>query len=519
MDLSILFNGNNYTLHVNSYNSKAGSLNITFLDINKTYELYISSVRDLRFSNILKTKRTVDQFYYKYNVDDVITSSNRNLKILEKVLISNTTTTNTKAYRYLCLNCSNIDTITAKALNRGSDCLVCSHKKTVTGINDINTTHLHLTTYFCDNTVPFIFSWSTRKKFDVKCPDCGYIKRMRARTINESGFACPICGDGKSWPSKFVMSVLAQLNLKYTLEYYPIWIQSIKKFVVYYDFYIPKFNCIIEVNGPQHTIKDFCKRLSTKSSRRRTLEEEIANDALKKELATNNGIENYIVIDAQRSELDWIKNSILNSELPDLISLENIDWKKCSAFANSTLVISACKLWMHDLGILKICEKLHLSRKTIRIYLKSGAKLGWCNYDSKNAMKESKLRTPRTFLNKAVVCLETGEIFPSIKDASAATGANSINIGQCCKNKRKSSGNFHWMYEDSFKTYTTDDIKLILQSEPFIINLDTLEVFNSIKDAQLHYNSKGNITLCCQGKYSTACGYRWMYYNKYKNQT
>lgn len=517
MDLSIHYNGNNYTLHVNSYNSKAGTLNITFIDIRRTLDLYISTVRDLKFSNILRVERTVEHYYYKYNVSDIITSKKSNLRILEKVLIYNNDNTNTKAYRYLCLNCYYIGVITEKSLTRGSSCSVCSGKTVVTGINDINTTHPELSKYFCDNTIPLKNSYSIRKAFDVKCPNCGQIKHMRPRTIGTTGFACPKCGDGKSYPAKFLMSVLDQLNLEYDPEYYPPWIENIKDLVRLYDIYLPILNCIIEIHGPQHTIYSFHIKSSTR--RPRTLEEEKANDKLKEDLAAKNNISHYITIDAKKSELDWMKNSILNSELSNLISLENVDWKKCSADAMDTLVKDACNLWMQDLGITAICKMLHLSRKTVRIYLKKGAELDLCNYNPKDAMKESKLRTPRTFLNKAVVCLETGDIFPSIKDASAATGANSINIGLCCKNKRNSSGNLHWMYVDDFKNHSTDDIKLILQPEPFIINLDTLEVFSSIKDAQLHYNSKGNITLCCQGKYSTACGYRWMYYNEYKDLT
>lgn len=50
-----------------------------------------------------------------------------------------------------------------------------------------------------------------------------------------------------------------------------------------------------------------------------------------------------------------------------------------------------------------------------------------------------------------------------------------------------------------------------------VINLDTGEIFNSIKEAGEKYNMKNpcNISACCTGKRKTAGGYRWAYYNDY----
>lgn len=50
-----------------------------------------------------------------------------------------------------------------------------------------------------------------------------------------------------------------------------------------------------------------------------------------------------------------------------------------------------------------------------------------------------------------------------------------------------------------------------------VINLDTGEIFNSIKEAGEKYNMKNpcNISACCTGKRKTAGGYRWSYYNDY----
>ena len=48
--------------------------------------------------------------------------------------------------------------------------------------------------------------------------------------------------------------------------------------------------------------------------------------------------------------------------------------------------------------------------------------------------------------NKEVVCVDTGEIFSSIRQASRATGIDFSNIAKCCNGKLKSAGGCHWQY-------------------------------------------------------------------------
>jgi transposase len=121
--------------------------------------------------------------------------------------------------------------------------------------------------------------------------------------------------------------------------------------------------------------------------------EEQENDKLKKELALNNGIkeENYIVIDCRKSELGWIKDNILNSELNNVFDLSNIDWLKCEEFALKNRVKEACNLKKekYNLTAKEIGKIMKLDRKTIIRYLKKGTKLGWCDYDPKAEIRKS----------------------------------------------------------------------------------------------------------------------------------
>lgn len=58
--------------------------------------------------------------------------------------------------------------------------------------------------------------------------------------------------------------------------------------------------------------------------------------------------------------------------------------------------------------------------------------------ESKKKMSEKK--------NKPVMCITTGEIFKSVKEASEKTGINLGNICQCCRGNHKTAGKREWKY-------------------------------------------------------------------------
>ena len=47
---------------------------------------------------------------------------------------------------------------------------------------------------------------------------------------------------------------------------------------------------------------------------------------------------------------------------------------------------------------------------------------------------------------KKVMCIETGEIFETIKEASEQKHANKNHISSCCNGHRKTCGGFHWEF-------------------------------------------------------------------------
>lgn len=50
--------------------------------------------------------------------------------------------------------------------------------------------------------------------------------------------------------------------------------------------------------------------------------------------------------------------------------------------------------------------------------------------------------------SKKVLCVETGIVYISAREAERQTGTNNGNIIKCCKGKYKTTGGYHWQYAD-----------------------------------------------------------------------
>ena len=68
---------------------------------------------------------------------------------------------------------------------------------------------------------------------------------------------------------------------------------------------------------------------------------------------------------------------------------------------------------------------------------------GKVSTDSKEVSTDSKEVSTD---NKEVVCIETGEVFSSIRQASKSINVDPSSITKCCKGKRKTAGGYHWQY-------------------------------------------------------------------------
>jgi predicted DNA-binding protein YlxM (UPF0122 family) len=240
------------------------------------------------------------------------------------------------------------------------------------------------------------------KKISLPCPNCGQIKDISPANLVSYGFGC-ICGDGRSFPNKFVYNILSQLGVKVKLEYSPQWAAPLK-----YDDYLIDYNVIIENHGCQHYEET---KLTT-----RTLQEEQENDLLKYNLAQQNDISKYVVLDCRRTTLEWIKNSIMSSILPDLLgfSESDIDWIEALQYATHSLIKTSAEMFNKGLSVGEIANELQKDKSTIRQWLKRATQIGWCEYHPKQP--------------QSIYCLEMDVWFTTKQKASKETHTSVASI-------------------------------------------------------------------------------------------
>ena len=89
------------------------------------------------------------------------------------------------------------------------------------------------------------------------------------------------------------------------------------------------------------------------------------------------------------------------------------------------------------------------------------------------------------------------------------TGSGNPNYGNKWDKNQKQKASEYWK---EYWSKTTDR-----PTATKVINLDTMEIFDSIKLAKEKYK-KGDISACCRGITKKAGGYRWMYYDEYLQQ-
>ena len=279
------------------------------------------------------------------------------------------------------------------------------------------------------------YSMGSNDKIPVKCPICKYEKEKSISNIIRDGgnICCPRCSDGLPYPEKFMFSFLEQLETDFIIQISKNklkWCQNYR-----YDNYINNINCIIGTHGRQHYELSGIKW-------RTSLEDIQNNDKDKEILAKQNGVENYIIIDCRESNLEWIKNSIMQSKLPELLNFKesDINWLKCHEFSCNSLVKSASDLWKDGINsALQISNILKIDRNTVSNYLKRGVELGWCDYDPNEELRKVGILMGGHNAKK-IICITTGEIFDNQYHVANKYNIDQSSISRCCKGEYKSAG-------------------------------------------------------------------------------
>ena len=196
------------------------------------------------------------------------------------------------------------------------------------------------------------------------CPDCGNIKHMSIGRLLHSGLDC-ICGDGQSFPNKFVYNVLRQLKLNVLTEYSPGCANQKR-----YDDYLQDYNIIIENHGAQHYIQTSIPGVQ--------LEDVIKNDEIKYHMALQNGIKEYIVLDCRKSTVQWIKSSIMESKLPEIFGFteNDINWTAAYEYAETNFVQVAMDMIRNGRTISDVAKECNVTISGVKYWLKKAKEIG-----------------------------------------------------------------------------------------------------------------------------------------------
>lgn len=398
---------------------------------------------------------------YKYNIGDIITTHDRNLEIIDRKVREVEMKHRAdgkpfkqyiKFYKYHCLKCGNEDWIKEHYLDDtkyATECNVCckTAEKVVKGINDVATTASWMIPYFVNIDDAYAHSKCSKYKTRFKCLDCGKIYiRSISHIYSTHGVKC-ICGDGWSYPNKFMYSLLDQIGVNFTPEKVFKWSEN-----RIYDDYI-EYNglkIITEQHGKQHYDKPI--------HHGRTVEQEKENDAFKYDLAIKNGIDYYFAIDCRKSDKEYIKDNICNSGLLDVLNVNqnDIDWEKCSAFATSNFAKTIC-IYLNENPVMKmedIASHFKISRKTVKEYQRLGKQNGWIReFNRHQLLIDNNLMASRS---KPVYCYDNDNYYRNTFDAcdhifGDATEGKAKRLKVCLsKNLPYKNHNFKFITQEEF---------------------------------------------------------------------
>lgn len=355
---------------------------------------------------------------YKFEIGEILSNINSQYEIVGTTSMSNGQNSQS-AYKCKCLKCNSIFRQTGRALASDRGCPICANRKIKIGYNDLWTTRPDIAEELENPDDGYKVAKGSNKKIYWKCKMCGNILYKTVSNVSRNGLRCSCCYSGFSIPNRFMASVLHNLNIEFESEKTFYWSQNKR-----YDFYLPKFNSVIEMQGGQHF-----QKVAFMSGNQQE------NDILKKKLALDNGILNYIYIDARKSDFNYLTNNVLASELSNLIDLFALDMQQVIKYLEVPLVEKIVSMWNQGLKIVQISDELKINRITVRKYLQQAADRGLCDYNKNTSHHRG---TQDNGKKKPVICITTGERFESA--IAAERYYNIRHISECCNGKLRYAG-------------------------------------------------------------------------------
>lgn len=363
------------------FNGKSGSFYLLSCKNNKLTISIDGKEATISTSMILSVKlgriTGAISFDYKYAIGEHIEMGKTDITIIEQ---TKTGANKVRAYLYRCNKCNQTNLVNEYNISDLGCCPVCAGTKVVKGVNDIATTDIWMVPFFDDPTLTTQYSHGSKMTPAFHCPDCGRKRKkpLQIRILYRTRSIGCVCGDGYSYPNKFMFSLLEQLLkqkkiTEFDNEYSDDWTDRRK-----FDFLVllapEDKRIIIEMDGGLgHGNKCIDDNISPEESK--------TIDAWKDLKAKEQGIPVYR-IDARQSEMEYLKDSI-SRVISSLIDLNDISWEEADKFAISNLAKQVCQYYEKNkpLTTEQLGKIFHIAQSTALSYIQRGEQYGWCSYD------------------------------------------------------------------------------------------------------------------------------------------
>ena len=343
------------------------------------------------------------------------------------------------SYKIRCTSCGHTFKRRVDSFEKGKSLCACCDQNHIIkkGINDVATKRPDLVKYFYNKEDAYKYSISSNVKVKLICPDCKTIKEMDLRDFTTSGMSCPTCGDGVSYPNKFMRNLLKECNIPFISEFSPDWANNRK-----YDFYVTEENIIIEMDGGQH-FKDV--------GHWGGIDDTIKNDEYKTNMAIEHGIKiirincDYINI---KTRFEEIRNSVENSDMSNIIDFKNkrIDWAIIEFYSSKSDLVRACEIKNEkpNFSSRDISCIIGVHYVTIERWLELGNKFGLCVYN-KEAEKIKAKKEISKKSSKPLLFVEKGILYRNSNECGKDLGIKTKIINLSCSSKKPTRG-LHFKY-------------------------------------------------------------------------
>ena len=344
---------------------------------------------------------------------------------------------------FMTFYCSKGHTWPAQASNvlyRHSGCPYCSGNLPIVGETDLWTVRPDIAQLLKNPNDGYSCTAQSNQSLIFVCPECKREQTKIIRNIYHQGFSCQFCGDGISYPNKFLKSMLTQLGVDADYEWQPKWLKP-----YFYDshFVINDNHYVIEMDGKLgHGNFTFGNNIDVDG---------LLTDQIKDDLAAKYGVI-VIRIDCVYQSINdrfaYIKNSITHSDVRTLFDLSLVDWDLCNKSGLSSSIITAANMYMNGKTVGEISSALKHDRHTITVWLKTATDIGRCDYNQYESRRRSKSKDRGYEINRYTIDGVFIDRYMSSREIERRIGFPSSSVCAALQRESHKYKDFLWFKAD-----------------------------------------------------------------------